>query len=94
MESRKTSKLMLPVLFVAAFAGAYNAQCVSVAIGAIAEATGVGLGDAQWLVSGYMLVQAIVMLYASLGVIGVFLGDLLMCLFDPRISLVGKGDAR
>ena len=40
------------------------------------------------------LVQAIVMLYASLGVIGVFLGDLLMCLFDPRISLVGKGDAR
>ena len=40
------------------------------------------------------LVQAIVMLYASLGVIGVFLGDLLMCLFDPRISLIGKGDAR
>ena len=40
------------------------------------------------------LVQAIVMLYAALGVIGVFLGDLLMCLFDPRISLVGKGEAR
>ena len=40
------------------------------------------------------LVQAIVMLYASLGIIGVFLGDLLMCLFDPRISLIGKGDAR
>ena len=40
------------------------------------------------------LVQAIVMLYATLGVIGVFLGDLLMCLFDPRISLIGKGDAR
>ena len=40
------------------------------------------------------LVQAIVMLYASLGVVGVFLGDLLMCLFDPRISLIGKGDAR
>ena len=40
------------------------------------------------------LVQAIVMLYATLGVIGVFLGDLLMCLFDPRISLIGKGEAR
>ena len=40
------------------------------------------------------LVQAIVMLYAILGVIGVFLGDLLMCLFDPRISLVGKGESR
>ena len=40
------------------------------------------------------LVQAIVMLYAALGVIGVFLGDLLMCLFDPRISLIGKGDVR
>ena len=40
------------------------------------------------------LVQAIVMLYASLGVIGVFLGDLLMCIFDPRISLVGKEGAR
>ena len=40
------------------------------------------------------LVQAIVMLYASLGVIGVFLGDVLMCMIDPRISLVGKGEAR
>ena len=36
----------------------------------------------------------IVMLYATLGVIGVFLGDILMCLFDPRIKLTGKGDAR
>ena len=40
------------------------------------------------------LVQAIVMFYASLGVIGVFLGDVLMCIIDPRISLVGKGDVR
>ena len=40
------------------------------------------------------LVQAIVMFYASLGVIGVFLGDILMCLFDPRIKLTGKGDVR
>ncbi len=40
------------------------------------------------------LVQAIVMFYASLGVIGVFLGDVLMCLIDPRISLTGKGESR
>lgn len=61
MESGKNGRLMLPVLFVAAFAGAYNAQCVSVAIGPIASSLQVGLSDAQWLVSGYMLVQAIVM---------------------------------
>ena len=40
------------------------------------------------------LVQAIVMFYAALGVLGVFLGDVLMCLIDPRISLVRKGESR
>ncbi|MBQ9309156.1 MAG: ABC transporter permease, partial [Clostridia bacterium] len=40
------------------------------------------------------LVQALVMLYASMGILGVFLGDLLMALIDPRISLTGKGDVR
>ena len=40
------------------------------------------------------LVQGIVLLYASLGIIGVFLGDLLMTLIDPRIKLTGKGDVR
>lgn len=40
------------------------------------------------------LVQAIVLLYAALGIMGVFLGDLLMGLFDPRISLVKKGGTR
>ena len=33
------------------------------------------------------LVQTIVLLYAVLGVLGVFLGDLLMALVDPRIKL-------
>jgi oligopeptide transport system permease protein len=33
------------------------------------------------------LVQTIVLLYAVLGVVGVFLGDLLMVLVDPRIKL-------
>ncbi|MDR1598659.1 MAG: ABC transporter permease [Oscillospiraceae bacterium] len=40
------------------------------------------------------LVQAIVMLYASLGIAGVFLGDILMTLIDPRIHLGGKEAAR
>ncbi len=40
------------------------------------------------------LVQGIVMLYASLGIVGVFLGDLLMTLIDPRIKLTGKEGVR
>ncbi len=40
------------------------------------------------------VVQAIVMLYASLGIMGLFLGDLLMTLLDPRISLTRKGGTR
>jgi oligopeptide transport system permease protein len=40
------------------------------------------------------VVQAIVMLYASLGIIGVFLGDVLMTIIDPRIRLTSKGEAR
>lgn len=40
------------------------------------------------------VVQVLVMLYAGLGVIGVFLGDVLMSVIDPRISLTGRGDAR
>lgn len=37
------------------------------------------------------VVQTLVLLYGSLGVLGVFLGDVLMMLIDPRISFVGKG---
>ncbi len=40
------------------------------------------------------IVQALVILYAALGVLGVFLGDIMMMLFDPRIRLVGKENAR
>ena len=40
------------------------------------------------------LVQGIVLLYAVMGILGVFLGDLLMTMIDPRIKLTGKGDAR
>ncbi len=40
------------------------------------------------------LVQAIVMLYASLGIIGLFIGDVLMTLIDPRIRLTSKGGSR
>ena len=40
------------------------------------------------------VVQTCVMIYAFLGIIGVFLGDLAMMLFDPRIKLVGGGETR
>ena len=40
------------------------------------------------------LVQAIVSLYASLGIIGLFLGDVLMIILDPRIRLTEKGGSR
>ena len=40
------------------------------------------------------LVQGIVMLYATMGILGVFLGDLLMTMIDPRIKLTGKEDVR
>ncbi len=40
------------------------------------------------------MVQAIVLLYATVGVIGLLLGDILMTVIDPRISLGGKGGGR
>lgn len=40
------------------------------------------------------LVQAIVSLYASLGILGLFFGDVLMIILDPRIRLTGKGGTR
>ena len=36
------------------------------------------------------LVQVLVILYSALGVLGVFLGDILMVLLDPRIRLMDK----
>ena len=40
------------------------------------------------------MVQAIVLLYATVGVIGLLLGDIMMTLIDPRISLKNKGGVR
>ncbi len=40
------------------------------------------------------VVQTLVILYASLGIIGVFLGDVAMMILDPRIKLVDKGGTR
>ncbi|SDZ14425.1 oligopeptide transport system permease protein [Proteiniborus ethanoligenes] len=40
------------------------------------------------------LVQALVLIYSSIGIIGLFLGDILMAAFDPRINLQKKGGAR
>jgi oligopeptide transport system permease protein len=40
------------------------------------------------------MVQAIVMIYCVIGVVGLLLGDLLMGLIDPRIKFAKKEDAR
>jgi len=40
------------------------------------------------------MVQALVMLYSAIGIIGMLLGDLLMTVIDPRISFVKKEGAR
>ncbi len=40
------------------------------------------------------IVQTLVMLYASLSILGVFLGDVLMMIIDPRITLANKGGTR
>ena len=40
------------------------------------------------------MVQALVLIFASVGIIGLFLGDVLMALVDPRISLVRKEESR
>ena len=40
------------------------------------------------------VVQTLVILYAVLGIVGVFMGDVLMMLGDPRITLTGKEAAR
>jgi oligopeptide transport system permease protein len=40
------------------------------------------------------IVQALVLIYSSVGILGLFLGDLLMAAFDPRIKLVRKAAAR
>ena len=40
------------------------------------------------------VVQTLAILYATLGILGVFLGDILMMLVDPRIKLTGRGGTR
>lgn len=40
------------------------------------------------------LVQALILIYSTVGIIGIFLGDLLMIVIDPRITLDTKGGSR
>ena len=40
------------------------------------------------------MVQALVMIYSSIGIVGLLLGDLLMAVIDPRISFVKKDGVR
>jgi oligopeptide transport system permease protein len=40
------------------------------------------------------LVQALVLIFSTLGIVGLFLGDIAMAIFDPRIKLARRGGAR
>lgn len=40
------------------------------------------------------LVQALVLIYSSIGIMGLFLGDILMAILDPRIKLSKSGGGR
>ena len=40
------------------------------------------------------MVQALVLIYASLSIVGLLLGDILMGICDPRITFTSKGGAR
>ena len=40
------------------------------------------------------LVQALVLIFSSISILGLFLGDILMAVFDPRIKLSNRGGAR
>lgn len=40
------------------------------------------------------LVQALVLIYSSVSIVGLFLGDILMAAFDPRIKLEHQGGSR
>ena len=42
----------------------------------------------------YPMVQALILIFASVGVVGLFLGDVLMVMVDPRISLTRGEDKR
>ena len=60
MENRKTLP-MLAVLFAGAFVSAFNESIVNVALVDIIAEFGVASTTAQWLVTGYMAVSAVVM---------------------------------
>ena len=40
------------------------------------------------------MVQTLVMIYATIGIVGMLLGDLLMAVIDPRISFARKEGVR
>ena len=40
------------------------------------------------------LVQALVLIYSIIGILGLFLGDIMMAILDPRIKLDKKAGAR
>lgn len=66
------SRLLLPVLYVAAFIAGFNENIMNVALVDIMTDFGTAAPTAQWLVTGYMMVTTVVVaisayLYRRLG---------------------------
>ena len=70
-----------------------NAKTVGAVVVGVLGALLLGVGMCLTMVWSNM-VLGIVLLYATVGIIGLLLGDLMMALMDPRINLVKKGGER
>lgn len=100
---QKNASRMLAVLYGAAFVAAFNENVVNVALVDIMSQFGVSSTTAQWLVTGYMMVTAVVVtmtafLLQRFGVrkmfftgIAFLLGGLLIALFANNFALLLAG---
>lgn len=102
-EQRSTNLPMLIVLYAAAFIGAFNENLVNTALVDIIATFSIGSSTAQWLVTGYMIVSAIMVtivaflsqrfalkpLFAAGGIL--LIGGSLVSLFAPVFWLLLAG---
>ena len=63
-------------------------------IATLLAAAAMNLGLYYFLKHKSVKVQTLVMLYSSLSILSVFLGDVCMMIVDPRITIASKGGKR
>ena len=100
MAKQKSNGPLLATLFIAGFLGAFNANVVSVALPGIMAEFSIDAATAQWLVSGYMMIQAIVItLYPFLSrrfstrsfflaALGAFIVGEIGCILAPNYTVL------